>query len=528
MKVPFYRAFEDRYRGSRGLINERQQIYVPFLERLKQLYPECCALDLGCGRGEWLEILVQEGFKPLGIDLDSGMLEACHTLGLPVEKAGALGKLKSLPDESQTLVSGFHIAEHIPFDDLKVLVAEAFRVLKPAGILILETPNAENLIVGTQNFYLDPTHERPIPHLLLSFLTEYTGFSRTKLMRLQEPKALAQGGAVDLMGVLGGASPDYAVIAQKAAPVELLEAFDEAFGKDYGLALNELAQRYDAQITSRSEQLSVQVTEMAQQLGTINVRLEQSEQVNQNLESSLDTLAARIATIETRSESEMQAISNHVGSVEARLVEKMRALSNRSARAETRLDEIDAKSDLLVQDRNTTQKTREVEEQREKLTASLNESLNNAHHWWLQATAYEARIEALLKSTSWKITAPLRTSVSGVRLVANSPVRAVKLIIRPILVPVMRFTVNRPTLKRRLTRILKSWPGLHSRLKTFARNTGVSPSVESPQWNGLLAPSDNGRVASSLVSDDHMKDLSPSARYVYKEIKKAMNSKGTE
>lgn len=83
-----------------------------------------------------------------------------------------------------------HIVEHIPFEDIQTLVQEAFRVLTPAGLLILETPNPENIQVATSGFYIDPTHTRPIPSQLLSFLPEYYGFKRTKILRLQEENNL--------------------------------------------------------------------------------------------------------------------------------------------------------------------------------------------------------------------------------------------------------------------------------------------------------------------------------------------------
>ncbi|MFB8831468.1 class I SAM-dependent methyltransferase [Azotobacter sp. CWF10] len=220
MMEPFYRAFEERLRGSRELIKERQAVYLSFIEPLKALYSSCPALDLGCGRGEWLEILLENGFEARGVDLDQGMLEVCSTLNLPAEQGEALDTLKRLADESQVLISGLHIAEHMSFECLQQLVAEALRVLKPAGLLILESPNAENLVVGTNNFYFDPTHERPVPHLLLSFLTEHTGFARFKLLRLQEPAALEKAERIALMNVLAGVSPDYAIVAQKAAPAE--------------------------------------------------------------------------------------------------------------------------------------------------------------------------------------------------------------------------------------------------------------------------------------------------------------------
>jgi O-antigen chain-terminating methyltransferase len=245
----FYRAFEDRHRGSRALIKSRVRVYLPFLYPLKVLYPDTPVLDLGCGRGEWLELLGEEGFTAHGVDQDAGMLSACTELGLSVEQGDALEALRKLPDASQMVVSGFHIAEHVPFPMLQEMVQEALRVLKPAGLLILETPNAENLVVGSSSFYLDPTHQRPLPPLLLSFLTEYTGFLRNKILRLQESPQLAAGDApVSLIQVLAGVSPDYAVVAQKAATAKKLKSFDAPFDQQYGLTLADLAMRYEASL----------------------------------------------------------------------------------------------------------------------------------------------------------------------------------------------------------------------------------------------------------------------------------------
>jgi SAM-dependent methyltransferase len=244
----FYRSFEEKFRGSREQIKSRLRFYLPFLEPFKQTQPCPKAVDLGCGRGEWLELLAENGFSAQGIDLDDGMLAACRERGLSFEKADAIDCLKRLPDASLAIVSGFHIAEHLPFADLRTLVQESARVLKPGGLLILETPNPENLRVAGTNFYLDPTHERPLPPDLLKFLAEYYGFARIKIVRLQEPAELRAKASITLMDVLSGPSPDYAVIAQKAATATFLAAGDEAFGTDYGLEIESLAARYDQQL----------------------------------------------------------------------------------------------------------------------------------------------------------------------------------------------------------------------------------------------------------------------------------------
>jgi|GEM_PF-4568419 len=242
----FYRKLEDRYRGSREVIKERLRVYLPFVKPLQIRYPQLVALDIGCGRGEWLELLGEEGFKAKGIDLDGDMLAACKEFGLDTEMGDAIEILNTLPDESVSVISAFHVVEHIAFDNLTAVVKHALRVLVPGGLLILETPNPDNLMVSTQNFYLDPTHLKPIPSLLLSFIVEHYGFERVKTLRLQEAQAL-HGKDVDirLMDVLNGASPDYSIVAQKFCDENFKSVFDNAFTKKYGLTLNELAERYD-------------------------------------------------------------------------------------------------------------------------------------------------------------------------------------------------------------------------------------------------------------------------------------------
>ena len=279
----FYFAFEDRYRGSRELIKERLSVYLPFIAPLKEIYDECLALDLGCGRGEWLELLEGSGLKARGVDLDSRMLDACRGRGFPVELQDAIEALRALPDESQTVISGFHIAEHIPFDALKELVKEALRSLKPAGLLILETPNPENLIVGTSSFYLDPTHLRPLPPQLLAFVPEHAGFLRTKILRLQEAVDLAYAKNINLFDVFSGVSPDYSVVAQKNGKTDHIYKFNSVFEKQYGLTLETLTRKYESGIQKDIvkleskldiiEEKSRESQRLAAQLGQLNAAL---------------------------------------------------------------------------------------------------------------------------------------------------------------------------------------------------------------------------------------------------------------
>ena len=234
MSDQFYRAFEEKFRGPRGLIQQRLEVYLPFVQPVCAAYPEALVFDLGCGRGEWLELLQKNSIAAMGVDLDTGMLAACQQINLKVQCQDALESLKQLQDGSASVVSAFHLVEHLPFDRVKDLVAECHRVLKPGGLLIMETPNPENFMVATHNFYLDPTHLRPSPPDLLAFVPEYLGYESVKILRLQETAGVKTHPNLSMLDVLTGASPDYAVVAQKAGHTALKQSlqalFDQAFG----------------------------------------------------------------------------------------------------------------------------------------------------------------------------------------------------------------------------------------------------------------------------------------------------------
>ena len=234
------------------------EVYLPFVEPLKTLYEAPEILDLGCGRGEWLDLVSCNGFQAKGVDLDEGMLSACRELNLDVCQADALDYLRGMEADSLSVISAFHVVEHIPFEVLRQLVDEAHRVLKQGGLLIMETPNSENLVIGTSDFYLDPTHQRPLPAQLLSFVAEYAGFARVKILYLHESPELVKAQRTNLFNVLDGVSPDYAIVAQKKATAEVFSIFDESFDRSYGIRLHTLSGRYDQQAELRAHKLKTE------------------------------------------------------------------------------------------------------------------------------------------------------------------------------------------------------------------------------------------------------------------------------
>jgi len=367
MSDGFYRAFEERHRGSRELIKGRLAAYLPFVESLLEVFPVAATIDLGCGRGEWLELLAESGFKPVGVDLDKGMLEACLERGLQVEQGDALAYLSALPDESQVVVSAFHVVEHITFDHLRTLVAEALRVLKPGGLLIMETPNPENIVVATRNFYLDPTHQRPIPPMLLAFAAEYAGFARVKTLRLQESKELVNKDDVSLHDVFAGASPDYAVVAQKHATDDVLALTSDVFSIDYGLSLDNLLSRWDGRF-ERLETKAQQAEQQAEARATqAEVREgEAREQAHRSLE-----VAQRAQTLAQQAEA-------------------------RATQAETKAQQAEAKA-------------QQAEAKAQQAEAASNQ--------------YLVQLHAVYSSKSWRITEPLRSWNSTLRLVISKSIR---------------------------------------------------------------------------------------------------------
>jgi SAM-dependent methyltransferase len=177
----FYVSFEDRFRGSRPDIKTRLGFYVPIIKAAHAGSAQRPVLDLGCGRGEWLELLKDNGFNARGVDLNATMRAQCIERGLDVLHGDALDYLRRQKAGSCGAVTGFHIIEHLPFDALLQLIALAHRVLKPDGVVIFESPNCKNLVVGACNFNIDPTHRNPVYPETAEFILQLSGFGRTRI-----------------------------------------------------------------------------------------------------------------------------------------------------------------------------------------------------------------------------------------------------------------------------------------------------------------------------------------------------------
>jgi len=212
-----YLTFEDRFRGTRGDIKERLKTYLPYIEQLSEKNKDAPLLDIGCGRGEWLELLKEKGYKAQGVDLNRIMIQQCKDRGLDVMEADVIAFLRKQEANSLRAITGFHIIEHLTLRTLVTLFDEALRVLAPGGLVIFETPNPENIVVGACNFYIDPTHRNPLPPDPIKFIAEQRGFVRVEILRLHRLKEIQPTGQELLDDVLHRFTmeQDYSIIGYK-------------------------------------------------------------------------------------------------------------------------------------------------------------------------------------------------------------------------------------------------------------------------------------------------------------------------
>jgi len=211
----FYADFEDQFRGPYEEIKDRLRVYLPIFERAQVTTD---ILDVGCGRGEWLELLRETGMQARGVDHNRIFIERCRQRSLDVVQADAIAYLRELADASLNAATSFHLVEHLPFKTLLTLLDEVVRVLRPGAPLILETPNPANFIVGSHTFYADPTHRNPIPSMTLRFLLEARGLKNIEVMNVRPQEEAKVAGDDELTKRFNEyffASPDYGIVGWK-------------------------------------------------------------------------------------------------------------------------------------------------------------------------------------------------------------------------------------------------------------------------------------------------------------------------
>lgn len=179
----FYTRFEDRFKDTAETKKLHKLYEKLFVNNTDIDFSKHPVVDVGCGRGEFLEYMRELKINSLGVDINTDMVKRAKDRGFKVEQGDAIKYLKDADARSLGAVTGFHIVEHIPFEALLELLSAAYSSLAPGGFALFETPNPENILVSTNTFYFDPSHLRPLPPELLLFAFEVTGFKDTEIIR---------------------------------------------------------------------------------------------------------------------------------------------------------------------------------------------------------------------------------------------------------------------------------------------------------------------------------------------------------
>lgn len=179
-----YAAFERRFRGQPEELRARLAEYVPLFEGLSPV------LELGCGSGEFLELLRAAGITARGVEQNARFAAECRAHGLEVLEGDLLELMPSLDGGSLGGVFAAQVVEHLAPESLLGVLRECHRALRSGGLLLLETVNTRSLYGLLEVFHKDPTHQKPLHPDTLSFLASAAGFTDVRV-ELKAPVEVA-------------------------------------------------------------------------------------------------------------------------------------------------------------------------------------------------------------------------------------------------------------------------------------------------------------------------------------------------
>ena len=210
-----YGRFEERFRGDDNYVKQSQLFYLPYFKDCRNI------VDLGCGRGEFLELAGAQGIAAVGVDSNPEAVAACKEKGLDIRPLDLFEFLEQQPDGSLGGALCSHVIEHLPAERLPKMIRLVAQKLEAEGVFAVETPNPGCLAIFAGDFYLDPTHQRPVPSQQLHFYFQEAGFTAIEIQeRHPASEAFPELAALDEIGLRGFRGKffgglDYAVVARK-------------------------------------------------------------------------------------------------------------------------------------------------------------------------------------------------------------------------------------------------------------------------------------------------------------------------
>lgn len=219
-----YFDFENHFRGSRQEIKEAMSIYIPYFKQ------KDIVLDLGCGRGEFLELLKENGLSGTGIDIYEEFVAYCQAKQLNAVCDDAIRYLLNQKDNSIGGIFASQLIEHLTNKQLFQLCRLAYEKLEKGGCMIFETPNPMCLSIYMNAFYIDPSHQKPVHPKTMEYLLKREGFQAVEILFTEKSKSSYRlpllfsdtvqnlgefNDGINFLSDLLFGSQDYAVIARK-------------------------------------------------------------------------------------------------------------------------------------------------------------------------------------------------------------------------------------------------------------------------------------------------------------------------
>ena len=175
-----YFDFENHFRGSRQSIKERQKQYLDYFKDCKQV------VDIGCGRGEFLELMKENHIPAVGVDTYEEFVDYCTEKGFQAVRDDGIHYLKTIESVDGIFVG--QVVEHLKVEQIMDLCCTAYEKLEKGGRVVMETPNPTSLAIYTHAFYVDPSHVKPVHPLTLEYFLQKAGFHDIKILYTESSK----------------------------------------------------------------------------------------------------------------------------------------------------------------------------------------------------------------------------------------------------------------------------------------------------------------------------------------------------